>query len=40
VLDHSLHLTFLAVFILSVLTVALAAIVPQVTFAPRPAEGG
>jgi EmrB/QacA subfamily drug resistance transporter len=40
VLDHSLHLTFLAIFVLSVLTVALAAIVPHVTFAPRPPRSG
>ena len=37
VLEHSLHLTFLAMFAITLLTVALAALVPSVTLAPRPA---
>jgi EmrB/QacA subfamily drug resistance transporter len=36
VLEHSLHLTFLAMFSIALLTVALAALVPSITLAPRP----
>ncbi len=40
VLEHSLHLTFLSMFAITLLTVVLAALVPTVTLAPRavPAE--
>ncbi len=36
VLDHSLHLTFLAVFAIAILTVAVAALVPSIVLARRP----
>ena len=37
VLGHSLHLTFLAMFVMALLTAAIAALVPKITLGPRPA---